>query len=105
MKRNPESIGNTSGIRRVFRTATPLPSPARIHNRKQSRRRHSADRFALAGPHEQSDDFITLLMQQHGRGGTVNSATHRQHDSITHLQKHPITVPEEFDSVCATNAS
>src|SRR3954467_9923144 len=37
-----------------------------------------------AGAHEQADDVVTLLLEQHGRDGAIDSARHRQNHALGH---------------------
>ena len=37
-----------------------------------------------AGAHEQADHVVPLSLQEHGRRGTVDAATHRKHNSAGH---------------------
>jgi hypothetical protein len=55
-----------------------------VHDGQQIPGWQRAGGFRFTGAHKQTDDFISLLMQQDGRSGAVNSTTHCQDDSFCH---------------------
>jgi hypothetical protein len=84
MKWNPQPICHASGIGSVFGATTALSMSRSIHDGQQIPRGQRAGRFRFTGSHKQTDNFISLFMQQDGRSGAVNSTTHCQHDSFCH---------------------
>ncbi len=73
VKRNVEAIGDTLSIEGVGHAATGLGAPFHIFGGRP-------------GAHENAQNVVALLLQQHGGDRTVNPAAHRQYNALAHDQ-------------------
>ena len=71
VKRNVEPIGDTLGIERVGHAATGLGAPFDILGGRPR-------------AHENAQNVVALLLQQHGGDRAVNPAAHRQNNTLAH---------------------
>ena len=71
VKRDVESIGDTLRIERIGHAAAGLGTPFDILGRRP-------------GAHEDAENVVALLLQQHGGDRTVDSAAHRQYNTLAH---------------------
>ena len=83
VKWNVESIGDSSRIRSVGRAAASLLVRLCIDNgQRDAESRRAGLLVGRPGPHKQTDDLVPLLLEQDGRCRAVDTAAHRENDSL-----------------------
>lgn len=81
VERDVQRIGDSPGICRIRCAAATLFMDGGVNDGQRVRRQRARFGFRRAGPHEQSDDFVALLLKQNGGSRAIDSAAHCEYDS------------------------
>ena len=86
VERNPEPVGDPTGIEGIGRAAAALMPRPRQYDRQRvggfGGREHRR-----GVPHEHADAVVSLLDEQRGGDARIDATRHRHHDAATHLSR------------------